>query len=108
MMPSGVRRLMPRAVGWRTRAGPAGVLGLLTLFALPLTLAATAALPAGAAHSLARQRQPLQLAQIHARQPHCGLQVLAALLRGGRVAGARRLLRQQPIRLSRGLDLRLP
>src|SRR5437879_5629533 len=99
-MPAGVRR--------RPGAGAAGVVGrALPLLAwLALGLVGAGLLAAALAAALAGQRQPLQLAQVHPRQPHRRLEVLLVLALGLAVAAGAGLFRQQPVGLAGGLDLR--
>src|SRR5262245_9825942 len=91
-MPAGVRR--------RPGRRPARVFFALLLHRRLALGTATAVLAAAAALSLARQGQPLQLPEVHSRQPHRRLQVLAAPLRPRLVALLLRLLRQSPNRKS--------
>src|SRR5262245_11098156 len=97
---------MASAVRRRTGAGASCILGLLTF--LTGTLPATAGLAAAAATSLAGQGKPLQLREVHPRQPDGRLEVLLVLRGALALALLVRLLGQQPVRLPRCLDLRLP
>src|SRR5438876_715340 len=103
----GRRRLLVAAVvrGW-AGAGAARVF-FTSRFG---TFAATAARACAttAALSLRGQRQALQLAQVEPRQADGRFQVFVVLACGRRVALGLGLLRQQPVVLPGGLDLRLP